>query len=62
MSDTRSQLRFDCMIHQQLRKRHGVSVNDAYLRKPYQYTKAEPQDNTQEKLHEFDYRKAWEDK
>lgn len=30
-------------------------LRDAFLRKPYQYTSAEPKDDTQQKLHEVDW-------
>ena len=57
MQAKKSELQFDCMIYQHLKTQHGRAVNEAFLRKPYQYTSAEPKDETQEKLHEYDYRK-----
>ena len=30
-------------------------LRDAFLRKPYQYTSAEPKDDMQQKLHEVDW-------
>lgn len=36
-------------------KREVHSLKAAFLRKPYQYTSAETKDDTQEKLHEYDY-------
>ena len=36
-------------------KREVHSLKTAFLRKPYQYTSAETKDDTQEKLHEYDF-------
>ena len=38
-------------------KRPAVQLSPFFLRKPYSGTSAETKDNTQERLHEYDYRK-----
>lgn len=52
----RTSLQYDCMEMQKYKKRRNDS-NTAFLRVPYQYTSAEVKDDTQTKLHEFDYLK-----
>ncbi len=37
--------------------KHKIRVSPFFLRKPYQYTSAEPKDDTQQKLHENDWLK-----
>lgn len=32
-----------------------LNLSPFFLRKPYQYTSAEPADNDQQKLHEYDW-------
>ena len=52
----RSGLEYACMEM----TRHKYKVSDlktAFLRKPYQYTKAETKDEKQAKMHEFDWLK-----
>ena len=39
-------------------KRPAVQLSPFFLRKPYSGTTAETKDNTQEKMHEYDYRKG----
>lgn len=56
MANGRSDLEYACMEMQKY-KRRRTGVNEAFLRKPYQYTKAETKDDEQEKLHEYDYLK-----
>ena len=51
----KTDLELDCMEMQKYKRYRGLGVNDNFLRKPYQYTKAEIKDDTQEKLHENDW-------
>ena len=37
--------------------KHKVKLSPFFLRKPYQYTIAEPNDNDQQRIHEYDYLK-----
>lgn len=41
--------------HQAQSRKRALALSPAFLRKPYAGTSAEPKDDTQEKLHEFDY-------
>lgn len=52
----RTDLAYACMEMQSYKKRRREQ-NAAFLRVPYQYTSAEVKDDTQTKLHEFDYLK-----
>ena len=52
----RSDLEYACLEMQKYKKRRSF-INPAFLRKAYQYTSAECKDETQEKLHEYDYLK-----
>lgn len=52
----RTALQYACMEMQKYKKKY-IDYNSPFLRKPYQYTSAECKDDTQEKLHEFDYLK-----
>ena len=37
--------------------RHKTPLSPFFLRKPYQYTIAEPKDDTQQRLHEDDWKR-----
>lgn len=43
--------------HKNSTNRKKQNLSPFFLRKPYEGTTAEPKDNTQERLHEFDYLK-----
>ena len=55
--ETRSSLEYACMEMSSYQTRRPKLLPEAFLRRPYQYTIAETKDDTQEKLHEFDYLK-----
>lgn len=52
----RTDLAYACMEMQSYKKRRREQ-NAAFLRVPYKYTSAEVKDDTQTKLHEYDYLK-----
>lgn len=54
--ETKSSLEFACMDMKLYKENKKKGLSEAFLRKPYQYTIAETKDDTQGKLHEFDYR------
>lgn len=55
MGKGRTELQYICMMSGRTK---DEQLKAAFLRKPYQYTKAETKDDTQTKLHEYDYRKT----
>ena len=55
MGNKRTDLQYVCMMSGRTR---NEQLKAAFLRKPYQYTKAGCKDDTQAKLHEYDYRKT----
>ena len=55
--EVRSSLEYTCMEMSSYRCRRAKELPEAFLRRPYKYTIAETKDETQEKLHEFDYLK-----
>ena len=58
MTNTKTSLEYACMeMNSFQHRKRGKLFPDAFLRKPYKYTKAETKDDTQEKLHERDYLK-----
>ena len=52
-----SSLEYACMEMSSYQTKRPKLYPDAFLRKPYKYTKAETKDDTQENLHEYDYRR-----
>lgn len=52
----RSGLEYACMEMNRF-KRKNSGLKTAFLRKPYQYTKAETKDEKQAKMHEIDWLK-----
>ena len=52
-----SSLEYACMEMRSYQTKRPRQLPEAFLRRPYQYTIAETKDDTQEKLHEFDYLK-----
>lgn len=55
--ETRSDLEYACLEMKGYKTKRSKLLPEAFLRRPYQYTKAETKDATQEKLHEKDYLK-----
>lgn len=53
----KSDLELDCMELQKHRTQKDRFLKEAFLRKPYAGTKAETKDDTQQKLHKYDYLK-----
>ena len=56
MSDVKKPTPIDILFDNKESKQR-ISISPFFLRKPYQYTSAEPKDNTQQKLHEDDWKK-----
>ena len=55
----RNEQRYDMMEGRKYgAKRTNTQLSPFFLRKPYSGTVAETKDNTQERLHEYDYRKV----
>lgn len=53
----RSSLEYACMEMDSYKTRRAKEFPAAFLRPAYKYTAAEVKDQTQEKLHEYDYLK-----
>ena len=53
----RSDLEYACMEMEQFKQGRFRELSPFFLHKAYSGTKAEVKDDTQEKLHEFDWRK-----
>lgn len=47
----------DMLFNNEGELKHKIKISPFFLRKPYQYTKAESKDDTQQKLHEDDWLK-----
>ena len=47
----------DALFNNKGEVKHRTPLSPFFLRKPYQYTIAEPKDDTQQKLHEDDWKK-----
>lgn len=47
----------DSLFNNEGELKRRIEISPFFLRKPYQYTKAEPKDDTQQKLHEDDWKK-----
>lgn len=56
MSDVKKPTPIDILFDNKESKQR-IRISPFFLRKPYQYTSAEPKDNTQQKLHEDDWKK-----
>ena len=48
----------DALFNNKGEVKHRTPLSPFFLRKPYQYTIAEPKDDTQQKLHEDDWKKG----
>lgn len=55
MKKRRSELEYDCMEDIGYYDPRRNQLSDAFLRKPYEGTKAETHDDTQSQLHEYDW-------
>lgn len=53
----RSELEWACLEMQSLTNRRKPRLSPDFLRRPYAGTSAETKDDTQEKLHEYDWLK-----
>lgn len=53
----RSELEWACLEMQAFKSRRRPRLSDSFLRRPYAGTSAEPRDDAQEKLHEYDWLK-----
>ena len=47
----------DALFNKDGEVRHKTPLSPFFLRKPYQYTIAEPKDDTQQRLHEDNWKK-----
>ena len=55
--ETRTKLEYACLEMGKFKQKRSKLYPEAFLRRPYQYTKAETKDRTQELMHEKDYLK-----
>lgn len=55
--EKRSELEWACLELERYKTRRKAQLSDSFLRRPYSGTSAEPKDDEQEKLHEYDWLK-----